>query len=436
MIFPTAAQSELVQKRPHLGGNPEIDVFAGWTPQASFLEPLVQVKFVGDEYPGAFAQGRTMRGAASNARFKFQSQEVDAAAGRTIVTTHFATAEAIELEHILVLWEGAGAFEVSTRLSNRSKVPIIVEMLSSFAVGCITPFHAGDAPGRLRAHRFRSGWSAEGRRETRTLEQLNLERSWSGAAQFSERFGQVGTMPVRGWFPFVAVEDTAAGVVWGANLAWAGSWQMEIARQHDEVAISGGLADREFGHWAKTLQPGEELATPMATLACVKGALDALCHRLTGAQQPATDLQPAGERELPILFNEWATTWGNPSHERVVRIARAMRGMGVKYLVIDAGWYKRDLRTSWEYSHGDWEPCRELFPKGLAATAHAIRDAGLVPGIWFEPETCGRDSLIFQRAEFFLQRDGIPVTVRGRRFLDFRNPRVIAYLSEKMIALL
>ena len=60
-------------------------------------------------------------------------------------------------------------------------------------------------------------------------------------------------MPVRKWFPFVAVEDTEAGVVWGAQLAWSGSWQMEIFRQHDDLAISGGLADREFGHWMKTI---------------------------------------------------------------------------------------------------------------------------------------------------------------------------------------
>ena len=120
-----------------------------------------------------------------------------------------------------------------------------MEMLASFSLGGITPFHQADAEGRLKVHRFRSVWSAEGRHECRSIEELHLERSWSGAGAFSERFGQLGTMPVRTWFPFVAVEDTVPGVVWGAQHAWAGSWQMEIFRQHDDVCLSGGLADRE-----------------------------------------------------------------------------------------------------------------------------------------------------------------------------------------------
>ena len=172
-------------------------------------------------------------------------------------------------------------------------------MLSSFSLAGITPFAPDDAPGRLRVHRFRSGWSAEGRLVTESIEDLHLERSWSGAAAFSERFGQTGTMPVRKWFPFVAVEDTVAGVVWGAQLAWSGSWQMEIFRQHDDVAISGGLADREFGHWMKTIAPGETFAAPPAFVSCVKGTVDDLCDRLTKLQHRAADQHPAVEKDSP-----------------------------------------------------------------------------------------------------------------------------------------
>ncbi len=436
VIFPTACAGQLVEKRATLRGNPEIDVFSGWSPAASVLDPLIHIKLAGEEYSGAFAQGRTLRGAPGNERFRYQKQTVARIEDQTTVTTELASAEGVVLQHFVSWHEGDGAMQISTRVANHSADSIVVEMLTSFSLGGITPFEAGDAAHRLKVHRFRSAWSAEGRLDSQTIEQLHLERSWSGAGLFSERFGQVGTMPVRGWFPFVAVEDAVAGVCWGANLAWAGSWQMEISRQHDEVAISGGLADREFGHWAKTLRPGEELRTPPATLACVKGDLDALCDRLTAAQQRAAEAQPALERELPVVCNEWAATWGNPSHERVAGMARSLQGLGVRYLVIDAGWYKRDLRASWEYSHGDWVPCAELFPKGLEAAAQAIRDCGLIPGIWFEMETCGRDSKIFGRAEWLLRRDGVPVTVRGRRFFDFGNPEAAAYLAERVSGLL
>jgi alpha-galactosidase len=259
-IFPTALSDQLVPRRRTLRGLPYIDAIpdAGEAP-AYVIDSLAQVKIVGDPYPGAFAQGHTMRNSPSVDGFRFTGQTVLRENDQNIVLTKLDDSHYRRIEHRASWRDDDKAFTVTTTFFNDSNRPITLEMLGSFSLGGITPFHAADAPGRLRVHRFRSVWSAEGRLETRSIEQLHLERSWSGAGAFSERFGQVGSMPVRRWFPFVAVEDTEAGVIWGAQLAWAGSWQMEIFRQHDDVCISGGLADREFGHWLKTLQPGEWL---------------------------------------------------------------------------------------------------------------------------------------------------------------------------------
>jgi alpha-galactosidase len=360
---------------------------------------------------------------------------VDRDAARTDVVTLLRRADGSRLEHRLTWCDGDGALTVETAFINDTDRPVTLEMLSSFCIGGITPFHEADAPGRLRVHRFRSRWSAEGRLDTRTVEQLHLERSWSGAGLFSERFGQVGTMPVRRWFPFVAVEDTDAGVLWGAQLAWAGSWQMEVFRRHDDLAICGGLADREFGHWMKAVAPGERFTTPCAVVACVHGDLDDLCDRLTAMQQPAADAHPAVEADLPVIFNEWCTTWGEPRHDRIAAIARRLRGSGVRYLVIDAGWYKSPDKP-WDGAHGDWIPSPELFPQGLEAAAQDIRDAGLIPGLWFEMETVGEHAAAFQLTEHLLRRDGLPVTVRGRRFWDLNDPWVVDSLSERVIGLL
>ena len=145
---------------------------------------------------------------------------------------------------------------VQTIFINRSDQPLTLEMLASFSLSGITPFAVDDAPGRLYLHRFRSYWSAEGRHECRLAEDLGLEPSWAHHGVRVERFGQVGSMPVRGFFPWAGVEDRAAGVMWGAQLAIPGSWQMEFYRRDDFLCLSGGLADREFGHWMKTIAPG------------------------------------------------------------------------------------------------------------------------------------------------------------------------------------
>jgi alpha-galactosidase len=435
-LFPTACVAQLAQRRMGLAGLPYIDSIpdAG-NPPAFVVDPLAQVKLVGDPYPGAFAQGHTMRNSPSVDRFKFEHQRTERVNGKTTIITVLSSADGCRIEHRLCWREGDAAAEVVTVFFNDSAVTVTLEMLSSFSLGGITPFDAADAPNRLRVHRFRSVWSAEGRLETQSIEALHLERSWSGAGAFSERFGQVGTMPVRKWFPFVAVEDTQAGVCWGAQLAWAGSWQMEIYRRHDDVCLSGGLADREFGHWMKTLAPGESLVAPPAVISCVRGNLDDLCDRLTAMQERAADAHPEVERDLPIVFNEWCTTWGDPQHDKVVAIADRLKDSDVRYLVIDAGWYKQE-GTDWSSGHGDWVPSAKLFPNGLEATAQAIRERGLIPGLWYEMETVGSQSAAFSLVDHLLRRDGLPVTVRERRFWNLNDAGAVDYLTERVIDLL
>ena len=435
-MLPVSLVDQTVTPRESLRGEAFIDALPGndaWP--ARPVESLMQFKLVGDAYPGAFAQGHTMRNSESLDRFRLAGQQVMEKGDTTIIETKLESEGGLVATHRLSWTKGNGAFVVSGGFANGSDRAVTLEMLASFSLAGISPFHEADAPGRLKVHRFRSAWSAEGRYECRGIEELHLERSWSGAGAFSERFGQLGTMPVRRWFPFVAVEDAGAGVLWGAQLAWAGSWQMEVFRQHDDMAISGGLADREFGHWMKTLQPGETLESPPATIACVRGDLDELCDRLTAMQDAAVNLQPAVEQDLPVVFNEWCTTWGDPSDEKLCAIADRLKGSGVRYLVIDAGWYKGG-DTDWSSGHGDWNPSEALFPNGLKAAADAIRERGLIPGLWFEMETVGSQSAAFKLGKHFITRDGIPVTVRERRFWDLNDPVAIGYLTGKVIDLL
>ncbi len=433
-LVPAALLDKLAKRRATLAGEFYIDSGPEPVPPlATVSDPLVHVKRVGDSYPGAFAQGHTLRSAPANADFRFAGQHHTQEGDRHQVLTHLAdTVRGHRIEHRLSWHEGDAAVSVESAFINDGVEPVTLELLTSFSLGGLTPFAIADAPGRLRVHRFRSAWSAEGRRVTESIEQLHLERSWSGAGLFSERFGQVGTMPVRRWFPFVALEDTEAGVVWAAQLSWAGSWQIEVARQNDDVCLSGGLADREFGHWTATLAPGQRLDTPSAALACAAGGLDVACDRLTALQHRPADTHPAREGSLPIIFNEWCTTWGDPSHEKLCALADRLRGSPASTLVIDAGWYKTES-SDWGSGHGDWVPSAKLFPKGIEAAAAAIRERGLIPGLWFEMETVGDTSTAFSLVDHLLKRDGVPVTVRHRRFWDLSDPWAFSYLENKVI---
>jgi len=402
----------------------------GWP--AHHVNPLVQLHCRGLPLPDGLSLG-TMHDTPATLSLRYDTQEVQETADGLRVETSLKSPWGFSCRHVLSWQPGDQAVRIAVEFANDGSDPITLESISSFSLGGITPFHPDDAPNRLAFHRFRSGWSAEGRLSTDVLEDLNMEPSWLGIGTRIERFGQLGTKPTKRWFPLAAVEDVEAGVLWGAQLAWGGSWQIELARRDDWVALSGGLADREFGHWSKTIQPGERFALPQAAVACVQGNVDALCHRLISLQHDAADNAPSIEHDLPIICNDWATHWGEPSHGSIVAAAKRLQGTDARYLVIDAGWYGVG---NWQESAGDWIPDATLFPGGLEATAQAVRECGLVPGIWFEWEVSGPRSHAFKMTDHQVKLDGSVLSVGGRHLWDMNDPWVVDYLTERVIGLL
>ncbi|MHB8130008.1 MAG: glycoside hydrolase family 36 protein [Mobilitalea sp.] len=407
-----------------------------WERKNQAVEALVQLKLVGDTYLGGYAGGGTMRQGESVTLLKYKEQRYETKDDREEVVTILIDERGYEVEHYLRWYKNSKSVDTFTKFYNHCGATVTLEMISSFSLGGITPFTEGDAYDTLKVHRLRSVWSMEGRLESKTIEELQLEPSWAGHAVRSERFGQVGSMAVNHYFPYLAMEDTENDVFWGAQLAHNASWQMEIYRRDDGISISGGLADREFGHWMKEIGPEECFITPTAILSvCKGGGIDNISQRLTSAGTRLLDQAPKSEKNLPIIFNEYCTTWGCPSHENITGILKAIKGKGFGYFVIDCGWYKED-GIPWDIAMGDYQVSKDLFPEGLDKTLEAIRDADMMPGIWFEIENVGSASKAYQNEEHLLKRDDKTLTTTMRRFWDMRDPWVEKYLTEKVIEML
>ncbi len=399
------------------------------------VDSLVQIKLAGDIYDEAYAMGSTMRNGESVRRLKYRGQTVEHKGDMEIRTILEAEGRYL-VTHRLVWKEGMPYVRISCKAENLGKEFINLEMFESFSLSGLSPYLNGDGHGQMLLHRLRSVWSQEGRLESIPIEDLQLEPAWDPHAVRCERFGQAGSMPVNKFFPFAAVEDRQSGVFWGAQIAYPASWQMELYRKDDALALSGGLADRDFGHWMKELAPGESFATPEAIVSTAHtDSIDIFAGRLTQAALESLAHVPKAERELPIIFNEYCTTWGNPSHENICEILEAIKGKGFQYFVIDCGWYKED-GVPWDISMGDYEPSPTLFPQGLSKTTEKIREAGMVPGIWFEIETVGKASRAYHLESHLLHKDGKPLTSYFRRFWDMRDPWVEKYLTQKVIGAL
>ena len=415
---------------------PESEGATDWGKKNQRVDSLLQLKLVGDAYPGGYSGGISMRQGESVTGLRYEGQEITQDKDRIEITTAFLDHRGNKAKHYLIWKSGCQHLEAYTTFHNQSGQTVTLEMISSFSLGGISPYLTGDGHDRMKVHRYRSVWSMEGRLETRTIEDLQLEPSWGGTAVRSERFGQVGSMPVNHYFPSLILEDSEHDIFWGAMLSHNASWQMEIYRVDDGISISGGIADREFGHWCKEIQPGEQFITPKAILSvCKGGGCDRISQRMTSCLKEVLDQGPESEQSLPVIFNEYCTTWGNPSHENIIGILEAIKGKGFEYFVIDCGWYKEE-GVPWYLSMGDYNISTDLFPEGLERTVEAIKAAGMKPGIWFEIENIGSAAKAYHYEDHLLKRDGVTLTTANRRFWDMRDPWVNNYLKDKVIGTL
>lgn len=428
LLLPHTAKDTAFDKRRAFVGVPEL-VKIGMDAQAWQVGSLAHLAL--RHHAQGNGAGGTLKYGESTAQLRFAGQTV---LGDGAVETVLDTQEGWRVLHTLRPCAQGRACEISTVFENCSPRAVTLEMLTSFSLDNLSPYAQADARG-LRLHRFHGGWSMEGAHIADSIEALNLACPWTYAFPESERFGVLGTHPIGRYFPVCAVEDTAAGVFWGASLEVGASWQMELSRDSDCYSLSGGVADSEFGGWFCEVPAGGSYAAPTAYVS-VGGTLDAVCDNLTAVYHAFADAQPACEQTLPVIFNEWCTTWGNPSHERMLALADRLAGTAVQYLVIDAGWTDVLPNSFGQGGNGDWNYARDRFPGGLLATSRALRERGFVTGVWFEFEVTTRGATVFGHAwdAMHLQRRGeVIVTGDGRSFWDFRKPEVQAYLREKVL---
>lgn len=402
-----------------------------------FMESLIQYKLTGDIYNEAYAGGCSMRNGESVRKLKFSEQTDEFVGEQLQVNTIMMDEDGHRLIHHLVWLKNMPYVRISCTFENQSKTNCCLEMFESFSLGGLSPYMQGDGNGTLWLHRVRSVWSQEGRHEAIPVEDLQLEPAWDPHAVRCERFGQAGSMPVNRFFPFAAIEDRKNHVFWGAQIAHPASWQMEVYRKDNGLALSGGLADRELGHWMKNVEPGKNFTTSEAIVSTAHtDSFDIFTGRLTTAGLVEGFLKaPESEQDLPIVFNEYCTTWGNPSHENICEIVDAIKGKGFKYFVIDCGWYKEN-GIPWDIGMGDYEVSKELFPGGMEKTVQVIKDAGMVPGIWFEIENVGSASRAYHLTEHLLHKDHAVLTTYFRRFWDMQDTWVDEYLTDKVIGTL
>lgn len=376
------------------------------------MEYYVELKLRGDDHSGGFSNGLTLCGSESTKGLAKVDEDASSLTYKNSRNHHV----------ILNIDKEENATSVYTRFENHGDKDVTIELISSVAIKGIKAD---------KIHRLQSFWSAEGKLRTETIQDLHLEPSWNRCGMRVEKFGNLGSMPVRKYFPCVILENSETSEFIAVGLYSPSSWQIEIlCKEDDTLTVVAGIADRDFGHWYKQIKKDEMFTTPIAVVAEGKTLYD-VCDKLVRTQKP--DISQI-DNDMGIVYNEYCTTWGNPSLENIKKIGDKLKNKGIKYLVIDSGWYGKN--EGWWASIGDWEVNYDRFPKGLKEAADHIKECGMLPGLWFELESVGRLSKHFNNIDHLLKKDGEVLTVGDKRFWDMSDPWVIDYLSKAVIGTL
>ncbi|MBR7828255.1 alpha-galactosidase [Actinospica sp. MGRD01-02] len=326
------------------------------------------------------------------------------------------------------------AIRSSTRVTAGSHEVVLLHVASLVIPGVLAIADtalgaAGRWEDRLTAWTAANPWCGEGRWTSATLSQRGLTATEKPDARNRFALASTGSWSSSEHLPMGALTDEHTGRALAWQIEHNGSWAWEIGDTHDAVYVSlSGPSDAE-SQWSKVLAPGESFTTVPATLAAsahgLEGAIGELTKHRRVTRRPHADLE-----RLPIIFNDYMNCLGgDPSTDRLLPLIDAAARAGAEYFVVDAGWY--DDTDGWWDSVGEWQPSTVRFPGGLDKVMELVRERGMTPGLWLEPEVVGvRSPMAGSLPDgAFFQRAGRRLTERGRHQLDFRHPASRAHLD-------
>jgi hypothetical protein len=202
--------------------------------------------------------------------------------------------------------------------------------------------------------------------------------------------GSDGDMPV-----FLLSDLEGRHGLWVA-LGWGGTWRAKVTK----VGRTGTHRVTAEGPGRNVdLAEGEELALPRVFVGAYEGDGWAAVKRfLSDARR---------RRHEPwVVYNSWFNEEARINEERVLRHVPVAAELGFDAFCIDAAWYETsgdpaDFHTR---GLGTWTLDEKRFPGGLDKVSQAVRDAGMVFGLWFEPERCHPESQVWAEHPEWVRR--------------------------------
>lgn len=181
--------------------------------------------------------------------------------------------------------------------------------------------------------------------------------------------------------------ETSGEVYFGA-LRMSGNFSGVVEQTpYGETLVQMGLNDHDC---LITLQSGERFEAPSILCGYSSSGFETMSQNL---HRFARDhIVHKGIR--PILYNSWEATEFHVNSRDQIKLAQKARELGAELFVLDDGWFGE--RHSTQNGLGDWYVNEGKFPNGLEELIGAVKDLGMMFGIWVEPEMVNPKAQLYQ----------------------------------------
>ena len=280
-----------------------------------------------------------------------------------------------------------------------------------------------DMPDRgFLMHSFDGGWIKEAHRHVRPVEYgIYVNSSTTGASSNRHNPGFLLSEKNTG-------EDF--GRAWGFNLVYSGNHCGVAERSnHDLVRIQLGINPHCFD-W--TVRPGERFEAPEAVMTFSERGFNGLSTNFHDFVNNNIVRGIWKNVERPVLINSWEACFFKFDREKLLKLAKRAKSIGVELFVLDDGWF--GARDSDKAGLGDYDVNLKKLPGGLGEFAGSIEKLGMKFGLWFEPESVNVDSGLYRAHPDWAIKPptGKPCFGRNQLLLDLTRQEVRDYIVESV----
>lgn len=335
----------------------------------------------------------------------------------------------IEVESVFEKYSDTDALRAFNRVTNISGRSVVLEHVGSFVLyGLGNQNDCND----LYFTRFTNGHHCECQPRRASFFELGLFNNNGNKSAKRIAGCNTGSWSTKEELPQGIIEFAPAGAFLMFQIESDNSWYYEISDDEGIYYCNLGGPNEQWNRWSKKLENGESFQTVKVAI-CAGSSLNETIGEMTKYRRHIVRPCPA-DASLPTVFNEYMhLSWDSPNEARTREVAAEVTKFGIDYYVIDCGWHNEEPGDRIYPYVGQWRESKARFPHGIKATVDYIHSLGMKAGLWLEPEIIGHLCEEMQRyysADCFFVRNGKRITEMGRQFLDFRNPKVTAYMTE------